>query len=628
MTNVRNKVKLKLDRLALRNSKPNYLNKDLYRMLYEEEMYVMAYETIKTNKGAMTRGSTKSSIDGYSMKRIEKIIQQLRDGTFKPRPCRRTYILKDNGKLRPLGMPDIEEKLVQQCMTRILHCIYDSPYKPTFSTKSFGFRKGKGCHHALKEVYQSFKGSTWLIKADVKGFFDSVDQHILINLLRKRISDERFIQLIWKFCRSGYIEDGKFFKTIAGTPQGSIISPVLANIYLHEFDVFVQDMTTKYFTSMKRNPVYKKAMTKANQAKAIAEKAEPLSPEYNEAMQQHTKWYSLLLTLPSQVATNSDGFIIKYVRYADDWVLGIKGSHAHAKFVFNKCHQFFKKELNLEWNLEKSYLCKANTQKHEFLGIDIVFTRTKSIKIRRVYNQGRWSLKRTKYLNSINLECPTQKVLKRLRNGKYLSKDDKPLAVGKLLNLDEYTIALHFKSVMNGIQNYYSFVTNIEFIRRVHYLLVLSFVHTLCAKYRTKRTAIFKKYGHPLRIKRPDGKKTIEIGWLSKLKRDPTNFKVNAIPIDWTNIYFKGVSDTASWLKWERCCICNSNKQMEVHHIPHIKRRGHKYAGFEKVMGYINRKSIPCCYDCHQKIHNGEYDGTNLRKLEKVISIRLGIQKD
>lgn len=135
MTNVRNKVKLKLDRLALRNSKPNYLNKDLYRMLYEEEMYVMAYETIKTNKGAMTRGSTKSSIDGYSMKRVGKIIQQLRDGTFKPRPCRRTYILKDNGKLRPLGMPDIEEKLVQQCMVRILHCIYDSPYKSTFSTK-------------------------------------------------------------------------------------------------------------------------------------------------------------------------------------------------------------------------------------------------------------------------------------------------------------------------------------------------------------------------------------------------------------------------------------------------------------------------------------------------------------
>ena len=172
MANAINKVKLKLQGLALRNRSPNYVNRDLYRMLYEEELFIMAYETIKSNDGITTKGVAADNIDGISMVKIRNIISQLRNGIFKPRPCRRTYILKPNGKKRPLGLPDYEEKLVQQCVTRILECIYDSPVEPTFSDKSHGFRKGRCCHSALKQMHYPFQGTAWIIKADVKAFFD------------------------------------------------------------------------------------------------------------------------------------------------------------------------------------------------------------------------------------------------------------------------------------------------------------------------------------------------------------------------------------------------------------------------------------------------------------------------
>ncbi len=172
MVNAINKVKMKLDGLAKRNRNSNYVNKDLYRMLYNEEMFIMAYESIRPNAGLSTKGSAKTSVDGITMPKIGKIINQLRNGSFNPRPCRRSYILKPNGGVRPLGLPDFEEKLVQQCVTRILECIYDNPYKPTFINESHGFRQGRSCHTALKMMKEHFSGVNYVIKADIKGFFD------------------------------------------------------------------------------------------------------------------------------------------------------------------------------------------------------------------------------------------------------------------------------------------------------------------------------------------------------------------------------------------------------------------------------------------------------------------------
>jgi len=235
-------IRDRLETLEKLNQNPRFINKQLYRMLYSEELYVIAYDNLRRNKGAMTAGISgrRGTADGINMDTIRKLIQSLKDNSYKPKPARRVYIPKANGKSRPLGMPDFKDKLIQECVRIILNCIYDSRVNPTFRPSSFGFRKGLGCHHALKRVKETFNHSAWIIKADVKAFFDEVDHHVLVSLLQKRINDQRFIHLIWKLLRCGFKEKGQIFKPTKGTPQGGNVSPILANIYLHEFDLFSQ----------------------------------------------------------------------------------------------------------------------------------------------------------------------------------------------------------------------------------------------------------------------------------------------------------------------------------------------------------------------------------------------------
>ena len=629
MANAINKVKLKLQGLALRNSNANYLNKDLYRMLYEEELYIMAYETIKRNGGIMTRGTAWHNIDGVNMAKVKAIISKLRDGSFKPRPCRRSYIKKPNGKLRPLGLPDYEEKLIQQCVSRILECIYDSPRQPTFSDKSHGFRKGRCCHSALKQMHETFRTPTWIIKADIKGFFDNVDHHVLISLLRKRIKDERFIQLIWKFLRAGYVEDGKFVKTMKGTPQGGVASPILSNIYLHEFDEFVEKLTSNNETKMVSSKKYRMIQSRAYQARKMAKKSERYSERWKYYMEKNNKWRKIQMELPSKEPQNPNGFIIQYVRYADDWVIGIKGTYQQAKLVFTESQKFFKEELCLEWNTTKSKLVKSNEELHEFLGVHLQFCKsTRSVRKKFVkYGDAKSALQRVTTKNTLRFKLPKQKVLSKLKAKGYLNKAWKPAHKGNLQNLDDYGIALHYQSVIRGIENYYLFVDNIEALRHVHYLLAMSFVCTLCRKYQCRRTKIFKKLGKELTVHRQDGKKSVSILTSSPLRRDVRNFKTGVQLEDWGRIFFKGRSDTASWLREKNCCICTSTDRIQMHHVKHIKRRGVKYVGFDKLMGRINRKQIPVCHKCHVSIHNGSYDGLDLKRLADEVSVRLGIVK-
>ena len=194
-------------------------------------------------------------------------------------------------------------------------------------------------------------------------------------------------------------------------------------------------------------------------------------------------------------------------------------------------------------------------------------------------------------------------------------------------NLDDYGIALHYQSVIRGIENYYLFVDNIGALRHVHYLLAMSFVYTLCRKYQCRRTKIFKKLGKELTVYRQDGKKSVSILTSSPLRRDVRNFKTGIQLEDWGRIFFKGRSDTASWLREKNCCICGSTDRIQMHHVKHIKRRGVKYVGFDKLMGRINRKQIPVCHKFHVSIHNGSYDGLDLKRLAEEVSVRLGIVK-
>ena len=232
-----------LNSLNKQSKNPSYKFKRLYRNLYNPEFYLLAYRNIYANEGSMTPGVDGETLDGMSSPRIERIINALKDHSYRPNPARRTYIAKKNSsKKRPLGIPSGDDKLVQEVVRMILESIYES----TFSDQSHGFRPKRSCHTALEQLQRTFAGANWFVEGDIQACFDSFDHQVLINILRRRIDDEAFISLMWKFLKAGYMEQWQYHRTYCGTPQGSGISPILANIYLHELDMHMEEYKTAF----------------------------------------------------------------------------------------------------------------------------------------------------------------------------------------------------------------------------------------------------------------------------------------------------------------------------------------------------------------------------------------------
>ena len=258
METLRNPAEI-LKILREKSQDKSYRFQRLYRNLYNSEFYYLAYNNICTGQGNMTEGVDGQTIDGMSAERIEKIITALKDHSYQPNPARRTYIAKKNSdKKRPLGIQSAEDKLVQEVVRMILESIYE----PNFSQNSHGFRPGRSCHTALKHIDINFKGAVWFVEGDIKACFDSFDHHVLISILRERIEDEYFLALIWKLLRAGYMEQWDYHRTYSGTPQGSGVSPILANIYLNELDHFMAEYAEKFNCGDRRriNPAFKKKL--------------------------------------------------------------------------------------------------------------------------------------------------------------------------------------------------------------------------------------------------------------------------------------------------------------------------------------------------------------------------------
>ena len=226
-----------LNSLSEHSKDASYKFERLYRILFNEEMFYVAYQRIYAKEGNMTKGSDGQTIDNMSLKRIEKLIDTLKDETYQPQPSKRVYIPKKNGKKRPLGVPTFNDKLIQEVVRMVLEAIYEGNFEYT----SHGFRPNRSCHTALTHIQKEFNGAKWFVEGDIKGFFDNINHDVLINILLERIADERFIRLIRKFMKAGYIEDWQFHNTYSGTPQGGIISPILANIYLDKLDKYIKE---------------------------------------------------------------------------------------------------------------------------------------------------------------------------------------------------------------------------------------------------------------------------------------------------------------------------------------------------------------------------------------------------
>ena len=556
---------------ALCEENPNFIITDkLYKLLYDRNLYQAAYNKLKSNPGNMTPGMTPTTLDGMSMDVVDDIINNIKSETFDFQPGRRVNIPKPNGKTRPLTIAPPRDKIVQECIRMILEAIYEN----SFSEYSHGFRPNRGCHSALKMLNQKFRVSSWFIEGDISNCFPSIDHNILIGTLEERIKDRRFINLIRKSLKAGYFEFKQLSISVAGTPQGSIISPILSNIFLDKFDKFIEELKSNFDVGSKAsiNPAWKRLENANWRAKTIEEKIEIRKD---------------MLQVKSKLAIDPNFKRLSYIRYADDWIVGVRGSAEDCRQILGKIDVFLRESLKLELSKEKTKITNVNSDFARFLSVDIrKFQHTKFRKVR-----GR----NTRVTDALRLTAPLERITAKLKANGFL-KENRPAPRFIWMKNEKDEIILLYNSVYRGIMNYYRFVHNFnELSSWVHFILKASCAKLLAAKFSMKSQAkVFDKYGKDLKGDNKHG--FVKASYGTKLSAFNTNtndilLRVNA----------QGISKAS--LENLVCSVCESEYRVEMHHVRMMKDLNPKARFIDRLMAKKNRKQIALCRSCHMEHH-------------------------
>lgn len=584
-----------------------WINCDLYKLMLKRDMYVLAYERLKSNPGNLTPGTDDETLDGFSEEEINKVIEMMKCESYQCRPVRESLIPKANGKLRRLGIPCPRDKIVQEVVRIILEAVYDSPHGAYFSEHSYGFRRGKSVHGALREIQAKWSGMIWLVEGDIKSCFDDIDHHILVDILRKKIKDERFISLIWKFLKAGYQDLERVrHDSLAGTPQGGIASPILANIYLHELDAYVEQLRGELEKGKKRRPNHEYELI-SDRRYRLAKAGKANTEEFRKSGVQ-------MRNLPS-LDTRDPNFVrIKYVRYADDWLIGVIGSHELAEEIKNKVGAFLKDKLALTLSQEKTKITNARTEEAEFLGYRIRKGRARdSQKITTSTNGSGRQFKRRSTGMEVVLKAPMDKLIKRLSSKGFCDGKGTPKHKAGWTVLDEDQIVSLYSSINRGIQQFYRPADNWPELYRIQYILTYSLAKTLALKRKIPITRVMKAGNILVQVKNKDGRTRTTMFYRNTdwtVKRD--GFKDSPeVDLVRTSVRLR----TRSKLGLP-CVVCGDPNKVQMHHVRHIRKMdGGEPKGFTRVMAILNRKQIPVCKSCHERIHRGEYDGLRLKDL-------------
>jgi len=427
---------------------------NVYRQLFNTNLYLRTYSRIYRNAGALTPGTNEETADGMSMRKIESIIETLRYERFRWTPVRRTYIAKKNStKMRPLGIPTWTDKLVQE----VIRSLLEAYYEPQFSECSHGFRPERGCHTALSTIKRTWLGTKWFIEGDIRGCFDNIDHTILRSILRESIHDNRFLRLVENLLQAGYCEEWKYYPTLSGTPQGGIVSPILANIYMDRLDKFVeQTLIPEYTRGEKRaeNQDYSKLQKLAWYFKNSGQpdRAHKLKLQYQQ--------------MPSKDVHDPEYRRLSYLRYADDFLLGFAGPIAEAEEIKAKLRTFLRDTLKLELSEEKTLITHAQTQAAKFLGYEIVAQHEDTR-----HTEGQRSIN-----GIVGLRVPAKFVEEKcalyMHNGK-------PIHRAELINDEDFTIIDLYQSEYRGYVQFYSLAHNIAWLSRLRWVMWLSLLKTL-----------------------------------------------------------------------------------------------------------------------------------------------------
>lgn len=572
----------------------------VYRQLFNRELYLTAYGKIYRNAGAMTHGVTGETPDGMSLGKIDAIIEALRYEHYQWLPARRAYIPKKNGKKRPLGMPIWSDKLVQEVIRMILSAYYE----PQFSDHSHGFRPKRGCHTALREIYYKWIGTTWLIEGDISACFDKLDQEILLETLKEQMHDGRLINLIKELLEAGYMEDWTYNETLSGTPQGGIVSPILANIYLNKLDSYVETVLIPEYTQgtkRRENRAYGNLLHKAS---ALRKQGKP---EEAEAVRKQAQ------QLPSVDTQDPNFRRLRYVRYADDFLLGFIGTKEEAEEIKQRLEAFLREELKLELSQTKTLITHARSEAARFLGYEVTVVQEDTKQTQR-RTLGREQPTMCRSANGqITLRIP--ETVMEATESRY-KKNGEVIHRPEMVGLSDYEIITAYQLQYRGIANYYQMASNLRSLKTLKWVMETSLTKTLASKHKMSVKQVYRKYGT---IHQVDGKpyKGLRV-IVPREGKEPLVAKWGGIPLarnteatlnDQPPQLYVGRSQLEKRLLAQICEVCGNTEKLEVHHIRAMKDL-HKYPGREKPfwvrrMIERKRKTMIVCRICHEDITFG-----------------------
>jgi group II intron reverse transcriptase/maturase len=564
---------------------------ELYRQLFNPQLYLLAYGRIYANHGAMTPGITQETVDGMSVRKIERIIDAMRQERYRFSPVRRVHIPKENGRTRPLGLPTWSDKLVGE----VVRLLLEAYYEPTFSDRSHGFRPGRGCHTALREVANTWTGTAWFIEGDIADCFGSLDHDLMIEILSENIHDGRFLRLVRNMLTAGYLEDWKWGATLSGAPQGGVVSPRLSSIYLHRLDTFVENVLIPRFTQgghRTRNREYERV--KGKRARARQRGDHVAARELTKQMRR----------LPSKNPMDPRYRRLRYIRYADDHLLGFTGPKAEAEEIKQQLAEFLRDELKLELSQEKTLITHARTGAARFLGYDITVQHNNT-KVTR-------GIRRANGI--ITLRVPDEVI--KAKCSPYLARG-KPAQQGRLTRNSDYTIVATFGSVYRGIVQYYLLAGNVVRLHRLLWVMQTSMLKTLASKHRSTVRKTAAK--HRTKVQTPNGLRTCYEARIERAGRDPLIARFGGIPLRRNkaaritdhepNRVSYSHKEIVKRLLADLCEICGRHGDVQAHHVrklAELDKPGQPAAEWMSIMRSKRRKTLVVCDACHQDIHSSQ----------------------
>jgi group II intron reverse transcriptase/maturase len=563
----------------------------VYRQLFNPQFFLMAYARLYQNAGAMTPGTTEDTVDAMSMAKIESIIALLREERFRWTPVRRVEIPKKNGKKRPLGIPTWTDKLLQEVMRLLMEAYYE----PQFSDHSHGFRPDRGCHTALLDVTRNGKGTKWFIEGDIRGCFDNIDHEILLSRLRERIHDNRFLRLVDSLLKAGYLQWWQYNPSLSGTPQGGVISPLLANICLDMLDKFVEsDLLPAHTRGKKRrrNPEWNQATCKVYHYRKL------------ERPDIARMWDKVRRLIPSCDVTAPNFRRLHYVRYADDFLLCFAGPKSEAEEIKDQLKRFLSEQLKLDLSEEKTLITHAASKSARFLGY----------KIQSQHCDTWRDSNNVRTVNGVLVLRVPQDVIKAVCN-RYM-KRGKPTHRPELAADTDYDIVQQYQWHYAGIVNYYLFAQNVGSLGRVRMVMETSLLRTLANKHKVSSGSIWRK--HKSTVMTPYGPRRCVIATHPRPGKKPLVARFGGLNLirqqtvvlkDQVLIRRPRRTELIKRLLANECEICGSPEQVEVHHVrklADLRKKGRKeLPDWAKIMIIRRRKTLVLCRSCHDAVHSG-----------------------